>query len=565
MADALSVLREYNVGKKFIEEQDNQLIFDDFSWPKNVKTNYLIWGTGKDGNPKEYYTLESIYFLIKNVKLSHPLYVRHAAAEEIPFVRRPDRKDLLAYLNGEIATSSSVDKSAPLDITLQRPNKVKRPTIQTSGVDDSSGNLELPNKRARLEEIEKALKNRKRLVEKLDTKPGEKIVATDQIKSISQAISVEKIADMKAKFKARQMKTIQKVDETSDIQLPKLESLKFSAAGYAVDDDDASYDMTAEILLRERNWRTRSTVLQSAGKNFSKNVFALLSSIKAKEEGKHVTTEKQSAAAALISSVANEKSSVASKKPVAQIAGYKYSRYDQETYRGKEQTLGFRIDTMGSYHDMSLKSVMEGAATKKGLPPSKLTRVVSKPTTTLSREETTKKPPKRVSRTPIIIIPASTTSLITLYNAKDILQDLKFISTTQKKSDGMKRDNEVLIQRRKDNGASTVPYRVIDNISKLQSHDDWDRVVAVFVQGPAWQFKGWPWLLQDGSPVDIFSKIQAFHLKFVEQKIETNVSKWNVHVMQLSETKRHMDRAALLKFWEVLDRFMIKHKPHLRF
>ena len=28
------------------------------------------------------------------------------------------------------------------------------------------------------------------------------------------------------------------------------------------------------------------------------------------------------------------------------------------------------------------------------------------------------------------------------------------------------------------------------------------RVVAVFVQGPAWQFKGWPYT----SPVDIFSK-----------------------------------------------------------
>lgn len=31
-------------------------------------------------------------------------------------------------------------------------------------------------------------------------------------------------------------------------------------------------------------------------------------------------------------------------------------------------------------------------------------------------------------------------------------------------------------------------------------------MVAVFVQGPAWQFKGWPWLLPDGSPVDIFAK-----------------------------------------------------------
>ena len=30
--------------------------------------------------------------------------------------------------------------------------------------------------------------------------------------------------------------------------------------------------------------------------------------------------------------------------------------------------------------------------------------------------------------------------------------------------------------------------------------------MAVFVQGPTWQFKGWPWLASDGSPVNIFTK-----------------------------------------------------------
>lgn len=63
------------------------------------------------------------------------------------------------------------------------------------------------------------------------------------------------------------------------------------------------------------------------------------------------------------------------------------------------------------------------------------------------------------------------------------------------------RENEILLQRRKD-GNSTVPYRVIDNPTKLTAHD-WNRVVAVFVMGPAWQFKGWPW---EGQPVEIFSK-----------------------------------------------------------
>lgn len=45
------------------------------------------------------------------------------------------------------------------------------------------------------------------------------------------------------------------------------------------------------------------------------------------------------------------------------------------------------------------------------------------------------------------------------------------MGTDEKKSQGAKRDNEVLIQRRK-TGANTVPYRIIDNALKLTS-DDW--------------------------------------------------------------------------------------------
>lgn len=40
-------------------------------------------------------------------------------AANIPAVRRPDRKELLAYLNGETATCASIDKSAPLEIPTQ--------------------------------------------------------------------------------------------------------------------------------------------------------------------------------------------------------------------------------------------------------------------------------------------------------------------------------------------------------------------------------------------------------------------------------------------------------------
>ncbi|XP_038859627.1 parafibromin-like [Salvelinus namaycush] len=148
---------------------------------------------------------------------------------------------------------------------------------------------------------------------------------------------------------------------------------------------------------------------------------------------------------------------------------------------------------------------------------------------------------------------------------------VRFVTPEEKKKQGIQRDNEVLLQRRKDQiqpgGATlsvTVPYRVIDQPLKL-APQDWDRVVAVFVQGPAWQFKGWPWLLPDGSPVDIFAKIRAFHLKYDEQKMDPNVQKWDVTVLELSHHKRHLDRPMFLKFWETLDRYMVKHKSHLRF
>lgn len=44
MADPLSLLRQYNIKKREIVERENQIIFGEFSWPKNVKTNYLKYG-----------------------------------------------------------------------------------------------------------------------------------------------------------------------------------------------------------------------------------------------------------------------------------------------------------------------------------------------------------------------------------------------------------------------------------------------------------------------------------------------------------------------------------------
>ncbi|CAI8052517.1 Parafibromin, partial [Geodia barretti] len=77
MADCLTLLRQYNLQKKEIVERDGLIIFDQTAWPGNAKTNYPSYRSGQAGL-KEYYTLESLLFLLKNVSLSHPSYVAKA-------------------------------------------------------------------------------------------------------------------------------------------------------------------------------------------------------------------------------------------------------------------------------------------------------------------------------------------------------------------------------------------------------------------------------------------------------------------------------------------------------
>ncbi|XP_001176791.2 parafibromin [Strongylocentrotus purpuratus] len=536
MADVLSLLRVYHSQNKVITERNDDVIFGEFSWPKDTKTNYVTYGTGKEGEAKSYYTLESILYLLKNEKLTHTSYVKKALAENIPVVRRPDRRDLLAYLSGEIKTSANIDKSAPPEISRQRPTQVKRsaeePQTETT-------------KKIRFEDDE-VRQDKKRLLERLEGHKEGAVATTNQIRPLSDTMSIERIASIRAKFHIKKRVTI-KADVEADLGVGGLEQRSFI---------DAEVDVSRDIMSRERNWRTRTSVLRSNGKEF-KNIFAILQSVKAREEGKQ---SQQSQNQSSHQTPSQSQQPTERRKTVQQTA-QQYNRYDQERFKGKEETEGFKIDTggshMGAFHGMSslAKPAQEAAPARKPVAPTPVPRpepvVAPKPQT----------PTKRVSRTPIIIVPAATTALITLYNAMDLLQDFRFVTSDEKKKQGSRKENDVLIQRRKDDG-STVPYRVIDTVTKL-TRADWDRVVAVFVQGPTWQFKGWPYM-NGNNPVDIFARIRGFHLKYDNLKIDPNVKKWNVHVMDLSRSKRHLDKARLLNFWEVLDKYMVKDKSHLR-
>ncbi|GAB6023363.1 hypothetical protein CHUAL_008159 [Chamberlinius hualienensis] len=198
MVDPLILLRQFHVKKKEIVEKDNYIEFGEFSWPKTVNTNYLNSISGRDGRSKEYYTLECLVYFLKNVHLTHPVYVKQATANNIPTVRRPDRKDLLAYLNGETARSSSIDKSVPLEI----PTPVKR------SIEDCQ--TKTP-KKIKLEETQVQRAN-EQLAASLDALE-ESSIKTEPGISLPYTVSVENVVPVKAERLENKRKTFKKEDD----------------------------------------------------------------------------------------------------------------------------------------------------------------------------------------------------------------------------------------------------------------------------------------------------------------------------------------------------------------
>lgn len=159
---------------------------------------------------------------------------------------------------------------------------------------------------------------------------------------------------------------------------------------------------------------------------------------------------------------------------------------------------------------------------------------------------------------PIIIVPNSSASLISILNAADFLRDGVFISTDEKKAAGAKRIPELVIQRSDPTTGAIRSYKLVDNPAGL-SAGDWDRVVAVFVTGQLWQIKSCKWQ----TPVELFRNVLGVFLTFDNRTMDPAVQTWNCKVIKVNQFQRHLDSSASLAFWSLLDGFIKVNKPHM--
>ncbi len=130
---------------------------------------------------------------------------------------------------------------------------------------------------------------------------------------------------------------------------------------------------------------------------------------------------------------------------------------------------------------------------------------------------------------PIIIIPNSSVSLISILNAAEFLRDGVFVSCEDKKAAGAKRIPELVIQRSDPATGAIRSYKLVDNPAGL-SAGDWDRVVAIFVSGQLWQIKSCKWQ----TPVELFRNVLGVFLTFDNRTMDPIVQTWNCKVIKVS-------------------------------
>lgn len=158
--------------------------------------------------------------------------------------------------------------------------------------------------------------------------------------------------------------------------------------------------------------------------------------------------------------------------------------------------------------------------------PSMTERVVSANRTAFNKEDISGQ--LIISKYPIIIVPSAVTSCITLLNAKEFFIDGLYTTVEVKKQQGARREKELDIVRPGKASNEIQTYRVIDDPTKL-TNEDWDRVVAVFVTGQLWQFKGWKY----SNPVELFQHVLGLHLTFDDRVIDPTILTWNCKVLKV--------------------------------
>ncbi|KAG0468725.1 hypothetical protein HPP92_018053 [Vanilla planifolia] len=112
--DPLSALRDFTIRGEvdnIVRVGDEFRFAGDYSFPCSIETAFR----SKQGN---LYTLETLLFFVGHHHLKHTEYLQTTRFHRVPAVTFPDRKPLLDYLQGKVATSDSIELLPPTAVVV---------------------------------------------------------------------------------------------------------------------------------------------------------------------------------------------------------------------------------------------------------------------------------------------------------------------------------------------------------------------------------------------------------------------------------------------------------------
>ncbi|WPK23891.1 hypothetical protein PUMCH_001141 [Australozyma saopauloensis] len=189
--------------------------------------------------------------------------------------------------------------------------------------------------------------------------------------------------------------------------------------------------------------------------------------------------------------------------------------------------------------NVMLKNLISDA--KKFASQLKKTKLSKTPTTSVASAK----------KQPIIIVSPATTALLSLTNIKQFLEEGKFVEPSLQRVE----NNVVTIERPSNRFVSPAhSIMVVDNVDLFTKPEYWDRVIAIFTTGQAWQFAKYKY----SKPEILFQKYPGFYMSYQGDIVPKQIHDWNVSVVSVDRgEKRFRDKMIVKDLWMQLDKILL--------
>ncbi|CCD27155.1 Cdc73p NDAI_0J02630 [Naumovozyma dairenensis CBS 421] len=158
-----------------------------------------------------------------------------------------------------------------------------------------------------------------------------------------------------------------------------------------------------------------------------------------------------------------------------------------------------------------------------------------------------------VHKDPIILIPSAASSIFSVSNIKQFLQDSKYVNPRDLSISMNSANDIVTVEKKFDTLAKPLRFLIVNNTRMFTKAENWDRLVAVFTTGHTWQFNNYQW----NTPQELFQHCKGYYFHFTGDAVPQHVQQWNVEKIELDKNKRFKDIEVVRYFWNSLEKELI--------